>query len=137
MRGSWSVSLASCKGRRNQVLTHVRLHWKQVLTFRQPHLEEVLHPLWVVAVALPADSLHFLDLTRFTRRLDVLEVNVGLLAEIDDGAQEVEQALDGDSKGRATGSASGSADLLLGFNTTSCKSAPGARWLAATYPHNS
>lgn len=59
---------------------------------RQRHLEEVLHPLGVVAVALPADSLHFLDLTRFARRLDVLEVNIGLLAEIDDGAEEVEQA---------------------------------------------
>ena len=56
-------------------------------------LQEVLHALRVEAVALAADALHLFDLARLARRLDVLEVDVGLLAEVDDGAQKVEQAL--------------------------------------------
>lgn len=62
-------------------------------------LEEVLNPLGVVAVALSADSLHLFDLTRFTGCLDVLEVDIGLLAEIHNRPQEVKQAFDGDGKG--------------------------------------
>lgn len=90
----------------------------------QRYLEEVLNPLGVVAVALPADPLHFLDLTRFARGLDVLEVNVGLLAEIDDGAEEVEQALDGDSKAERQGQRAARLIYFSGFNTTCRKSAP-------------
>ena len=56
------------------------------------HLEEVLHPLRVVAVALSADALHLLDLARLTGRLDVLVVDVWVLAEVHDGTQEVKQA---------------------------------------------
>ena len=63
-----------------------------------PHLEEVLDALWVVAVALAADALHLFDLARLAGRLDVLEVDLGVLAEVHDGAQEIEQAC-GTSKG--------------------------------------
>ncbi len=62
------------------------------------YLEEVFNPLRVVAVALSTDSLHFFDLTRFTGSLDVLEVNVRLLAEIHNRPKEVKQALDGDGR---------------------------------------
>ena len=55
-------------------------------------LEEVLDALGIVAVALTADPLHLLDLARLARRLDVLEVHLGVLAEVHDGAEEVEQA---------------------------------------------
>ena len=57
-----------------------------------PHLEEVLDPLWVVAVALPADPLHLLDLARLAGGLDVLEVDVLVLTEVDHTTQEEVQA---------------------------------------------
>lgn len=60
-----------------------------------PYLEEVFNPVWVIAVALPADSFHLFDLARLTGSLNVLEVDIGLLAEIHDGPQEVKQALSG------------------------------------------
>lgn len=56
------------------------------------HLEEVLHTFWVVAVALPADSLHLFDLTCLAGSLDVFEVDFWILAEVYNGAQEVEQS---------------------------------------------
>ena len=56
-------------------------------------LEEVLDALGVEAVALAAYALDLLDLARLARRLYVLEVHVGLLAEVDYGAEEVEEAL--------------------------------------------
>jgi len=56
-------------------------------------LQKVLDALGVVAVGLAADALHLLNLARLARRLNVLEVNLRILAEVDDGAQEVEQAL--------------------------------------------
>lgn len=56
------------------------------------YLQEVFNPLWVIAVALSTDSLHFFDLTCFTGSLDVLKVNVGLLAEIHNRPKEVKQA---------------------------------------------
>lgn len=46
------------------------------------YLEEVFNPLGVITVALSADSLHFLDLAGLTSGLDVLKVNIRLLAEI-------------------------------------------------------
>ena len=55
------------------------------------YLEEVLYALGVVAVALATDPLHLLDLARLAGRLDVLEVDLWVLAEVHDGAQEVEQ----------------------------------------------
>ena len=55
------------------------------------YLEEVLDALGVVAVALATDPLHLLDLARLSGRLDVLEVDLWVLAEVHDGAQEVEQ----------------------------------------------
>lgn len=56
------------------------------------YLKEVFNPLWVVTVALPADSLHFFDLTSFTSSLNVFKVNVGLLTEIHNRPKEVKQA---------------------------------------------
>jgi len=47
-----------------------------------PYLEEVLDSFWVVAAALATDPLDFLHLTRLARRLDVLEVNLGILTEV-------------------------------------------------------
>ena len=55
------------------------------------NLEEVLDALGVVAAALTTDAFHLLDLSRLAGRLDVLEVYVWVLAEVDDGAEEVEQ----------------------------------------------
>lgn len=59
------------------------------------YLEEVFNPLWVIAVALSTDSLHFFDLSCFTGSLDVLKVYIGLLAEIHNRPKEVKQAFDG------------------------------------------
>ena len=59
--------------------------------FPPTNLEEVFDALWIVAAALTTDALDLLDLSRLTRRLDVLEVDVRVLAEVDDGAEEVEQ----------------------------------------------
>lgn len=53
------------------------------------YLEEIFNPVWVIAVALSADSFHFFDLTSFTSSLDVFKVNVGLLAEIHNRPEEV------------------------------------------------
>jgi len=55
------------------------------------YLEKVLDALRVVAAALAADALHLLHLPGLARRLDVLEVDLGVLAEVHDGTQEVEQ----------------------------------------------
>ena len=45
--------------------------------------EEVLNSLWIVAVvALSADPLHLFDLISLAGRLDVFEVNIGVLAEV-------------------------------------------------------
>lgn len=55
------------------------------------YLEKVLDALRVVAAALTADALHLLHLPGLARRLDVLEVDLGVLAEVHDGTQEVEE----------------------------------------------
>lgn len=54
------------------------------------YLEEVFHSLWVIAVTFPANSLHLLDLTCLAGSLDVFEVNICILTEVHNGAQEVE-----------------------------------------------
>lgn len=54
------------------------------------YLEEVLDALRVVAVALSADPLHLFDLARLAGSLDVFEVDLGVLAEVHNRAQEVE-----------------------------------------------
>lgn len=61
------------------------------LGFSLEYLEEVLDALGIVAAALSTDALHFFDLTRLTRRLDVLEVHIGVLTEVHDRAQKVKQ----------------------------------------------
>lgn len=53
-------------------------------------LQEVLDTFWVVAVALTANSLYFLDLSCFTSGLDVLEVYIRILTEVNNRSQEVE-----------------------------------------------
>jgi hypothetical protein len=55
-------------------------------------LEEVLDLLRVVVVALAADTLDLADLARARRRLDVLEVNLGVLADVHDRAEVVVQS---------------------------------------------
>lgn len=54
-------------------------------------LQEVFHPLWIIAVTLPTNSLHFLDLSSFTRSLDVLEMHIRILTKVNNGSQKVEQ----------------------------------------------
>lgn len=56
-----------------------------------PYLQEILHPLRIIAVALPTDPFHLLDLASLASRLDVLKMNFWILAEVHNGAQEVEQ----------------------------------------------
>lgn len=53
-------------------------------------LQEVLDMLWVIAVALTTNSLHFLDLSRFTGSLDVLKMYIWILTEVNNRSQEVE-----------------------------------------------
>ena len=48
------------------------------------NLEEVLDTLRVIAAALTTDPLHLLHLSGLARRLDVLEVHLGVLAEVHD-----------------------------------------------------
>lgn len=57
-----------------------------------PDLEEVLDALWVITVALSADSLHLFDLTRLASSLNVFEVDFWVLAEVYDGSQKVKQS---------------------------------------------
>ena len=45
-------------------------------------LQEVLDPLRGIAVALPADTLHLLDLAGLAGSLDILEMNLGILEKI-------------------------------------------------------
>jgi len=58
-------------------------------------LQEVLHPLGIIAIALSADSLHLLDLSSLASCLNILEVNLRVLGEVDNGTKEVEQTLEG------------------------------------------
>ena len=56
--------------------------------------KEVLNFLWVVEVALATDTFDFPDLACSRSSLDVLEMNLGVLAEVDDGAQIVVESYD-------------------------------------------
>ena len=55
-------------------------------------LEEVLHFLRVVVVALSADTFDLSDLVRAGGRLDVLEVDLGVLAKVDNRSKIVVEA---------------------------------------------
>ena len=57
-------------------------------------LEEVFDPLWVVAIALSANPLHLLDLSRLASGLDVLEVDLSVLAKVDDRSEEVKESFE-------------------------------------------
>jgi hypothetical protein len=52
-------------------------------------LEEILDLLRVVIVALSTDALHFSDLVGAGGGLNVLEVNLGILAKVYDGSKVV------------------------------------------------
>ena len=54
--------------------------------------KEIFNTFGVVAVGFTANSLHLFNLTGFTCGLDIFEVNLGLLAEIDDATQEVKKS---------------------------------------------
>ena len=56
-------------------------------------LEEILDFLGVVEVAFPANALDFTYLARSSGGLDVLEVDFGVLAKIDDGPEVVIETL--------------------------------------------
>lgn len=56
------------------------------------YLEEVLDTFGVVAVAFPTDPLHLFDLACLACGLDVFEMDLWVLAEVHDGAQEIEEA---------------------------------------------
>jgi hypothetical protein len=56
-------------------------------------LEEVLDLLRVVVVAFATNSLHLSDLTSASGSLDILEVDFGVLAEIDDVSKVIVETL--------------------------------------------
>lgn len=58
-------------------------------------LEEVLDLLGVVEVALADDALDLPDLAGARRGLDVLEVHLGVLADVDDRAEVVVESCGG------------------------------------------
>lgn len=157
IRGSWSVSLASYETKKHEIK---RVIYQKISSLTLWHtgyfyLEEVFNPFRVVAVALSTDSLHFFDLARFTGSLDVLKMNIRLLAEIHDGPKEVKQALDRDSRGETRQRSAQSMMTMhmtsslhkkrqiCSFNTFSCcnsiwpKSANKPPLMCDTYPHNS
>ena len=62
---------------------------KRQLVLKASFLKEVLDLLWVVVVALATNALDFPDLASAGSSLDILEVYLGILAQVDDGAQVV------------------------------------------------
>ena len=60
---------------------------KRKLVLKFGLLEEVLDLLRIVVVALPANALDLPDLVRAGGRLDVLEMDFGVLAKVDDGSE--------------------------------------------------
>lgn len=55
-------------------------------------LKEVFDTFWVVTAAFATDAFDLLDLSGFTCCLNVLEMDLGVLTEINDGTEEIEQA---------------------------------------------
>lgn len=55
-------------------------------------LQKVFHAFRLVAAALAANALNFFDLVSFAGSLNVFEVNLGVLAEVDDRPQEIIKA---------------------------------------------
>lgn len=62
-----------------------------ILQWSISDLQEVLHTFRVIAVTLPADSLHLFDLACLAGGLDIFEVDLWILAEVHNRTQEVEQ----------------------------------------------
>jgi len=65
------------------------MQWTAVISSYSLHcvplyLEKVLDAFWIVAATFTTDAFHFLHLSRLARRLDVLEVHLGILTEVHD-----------------------------------------------------
>lgn len=60
---------------------------KRKLVLKFGLLEEVLDLLRIVVVALSANAFDLPDLVRAGGRLDVLEVDFGVLAKVDNGSE--------------------------------------------------
>jgi hypothetical protein len=58
-------------------------------------LQEVLDTLGIEKLVLTADTLNLTELASLDGSLDVLEDDLGVLAEVDNGAKEVEETLEG------------------------------------------
>lgn len=58
---------------------------------KKKYLKKVLDTLRVVAIALSANPFYLLDLACLAGSLDVFEVNLRILTEVHNGAQEVKQ----------------------------------------------
>ena len=52
-------------------------------------LEEILDFFWIVEVTLMADTLDFVDLTSPGGSLDILEMHLGILAQVDHRAKVI------------------------------------------------
>jgi hypothetical protein len=61
--------------------------WKLVREFCL--LQEVLDFLRVIKIALPANTLDFPNLTSASSGLDIFEVDLWILAEVDDGSKVI------------------------------------------------
>lgn len=59
---------------------------------RNFYLQEVFHSFWIITVAFSANPFYFFDLARLASGLDVLKVDIWVLAEVHNRAQEIEQA---------------------------------------------
>lgn len=57
------------------------------------YLEEVFNTFWIIAIAFSADSFHFFNLPCLACSLDIFEVNIWVLAEVYNRAQEIKQTL--------------------------------------------
>lgn len=56
---------------------------------RNDYLEEIFYSLSIVTVGFATNTFHFLDLTRLTRSLNILEVHFWVLTEVDNRTQKV------------------------------------------------
>ena len=72
-----------------------------------------LYLIWIVTVALSADSFNFFDLPGLAGSLDVFEMNFWVLTEVDNRAKKIEEACKKFYKRKMIGqySLTGSCDL--------------------------
>ena len=55
------------------------------------HLEEVFDSFGIIAIRFTTNAFDFFNLASLARRLDVFEMHLGILAEVDDRSEEVEE----------------------------------------------